>query len=137
MDFPVDDDNGGSTPLHLTGTEKKKKVWCSIGSVLNYTIGLIFLAIFVTCLIVIGSIGTIQSNLTDYKDPSNNTNDSGRACYMFSKCNGEPLDNTSKCYFKPDRNSECDGTMVGYALIAFVSLAFFLLAIFKAVINHT
>ena len=140
----ADEDEVMSAPLVTVDSDKKRRECCSIGAFVNYSIAVVFLATFLACVIVIGTIGTLQSHLSGYSDPRrsgssnpNATNITRHACYLFSECSGDPVDiGYGKCYFKPDENSECEGTMVGYALIALVALAFIISTITKAIINQ-
>ena len=131
--------------IPLTGSEKKYQLreCCSIGAMANYSIFVVFLAVFITCLIVVGSVGRLQANLEGYRDPvpdySNVSNPSYHACYMFSSCKGSPVPNITHqghCNFKPDTSSECAGSMVGFSFIALAALAFLISSLVKAVINQ-
>lgn len=132
------DESNLTAPL-AEGIAQSKRKCCTIGSLLNYLIAIVFLATFVTCLIVIGTIGSLQSHLKGYDPPRSddpNVSDSRHACYMFSRCNGDAVDNSSACYFKPDKNNECEGTMVGFALIALVALTFIVSSVVKGILNQ-
>ncbi len=133
--------SGNEDEVPLTGSEKRKKLpfKFNFGSVLNYAIAIFQFAAFLACVVVIGTVGGVQSNLRDYSDPQldgNNVSLTRHACYMLSKCDGEPVDNSSQCYFKPNKNTAvCDGTLVGYAVIGLGALVFFVLSITKGVLN--
>lgn len=119
--------------------EKKKRQWCSPGAIVNYINSLILLAAFIACVIVIGTVGSIQGNLKAYVDPdipdTNTTNQPRHACYMFSSCKGDAIDNISHCYFKPRETNECEGAMVGYSIIALVCFVFFVVSLIYAILN--
>lgn len=114
----------------LTDTSKSRE-WCSIGAFVNYSITLIFIAIFLSCIVVVGTIGTIQNDLHQETAFVNNS----RSCYMYATCNTNP--NTSlKCLFAPTKSHPCDGAMVLYSFIALVAIGFFISLIVKAVLNQ-
>ncbi len=132
--------SGNEDEVPLTGSEKRKKLpfkYFNVGSVFNYAIAFFQLAAFLTCLIVLGTVGGVQIDLRHYRDPQLDGNVSlpRRACYMLSKCDGEPVDNSSQCYFKPYKNTACDGALGGYAVIGFGALVFFVLSITKGILN--
>ena len=114
----------------LTETLKSRE-WCSIGAFVNYSISTIFIAIFLCCLIVVGTIGTIQNDLHGQPVFVN----SSRSCYMYATCDKNP--NISlKCLFTPTKSHPCDGAMVLYSFIAILAIGFFISLIVKAVFNH-
>ena len=131
--------SGNEDEVPLTGSERRKILpyIFNIGSVFNYAIALFQVAVFLTCLVVLGTVGSVQSHLRHYSDPQLDGNVSlpRHACYMLSKCDGEPIDNSSQCYFKPYNNTACDGTLVGYGVIGLGALVFFVLSIVKGVLN--
>ena len=107
----------------------KKKHWCSVGAAINYSLAVDYLAIFVTCLVVVGTVGTIQKDIKDgYPD-----NKTGPFCYMYSSCEG---DNKTTCKFLPNTGSECDATLVCYSFIGIMALAFAISMIIKALLNQ-
>ena len=103
----------------------KKRHWCSIGAAINYGLAVDYLAIFLTCLVVVGTVGTIQKDIKDgYPDKT------GPFCYMYSSCEE---DNKTTCKFT---GSECDATLVFYSFIGIMALAFAISMIIKALINQ-
>ena len=115
---------------HLTNASKPRE-WCSIGAFVNYSITVIFIAIFLSCIVVIGTIGTIQNDLHQHNAFVNNS----RSCYMYATCDNNP-NKSLKCLFAPTKNHACDGTMVAYGFIAVLAIGFFISLIIKAVLNH-
>ena len=113
----------------------KKKHWCSIGAAINYSLAVDYLAIFLTCLVVVGAVGTIQKDIKDgYNDPLNKT---GHFCYLYSSCNKDiKVDENTTCRFLPSTASECDATLVCYSFIGIMALAFAISMIIKAFINQ-
>ena len=113
----------------------KKRHWCSVGAAINYSLAVDYLVIFLTCLIVVGAVGTIQKDLKDeYDDPLNKT---GHFCYMYSSCNKHiKVDENTTCRFLPNTASECEATLVCYSFIAFMALGFAISMIITAFINQ-
>ena len=116
-------------------SDSKKRHWCSVGAAINYSLAVHYLAIFITCLFVVGTVGTIQKDLKDeYDDPFNIT---GPFCYMYSDCDGDiNVDNQTNCSFLPDTVSKCDATLVCHSFIAVMALAFAISMIIKGFINQ-
>jgi hypothetical protein len=126
MDTPANDE----TPI-IEGSydmKKKKKIKClSIGSIINYSVAVDFAAIFIACLVVVGCIGTIQTDLnTQYAEKFNTTH----VCYMFATI-GEGSDQG----FNTITTKPCDGAMVGFSFIALMSVIFIVLLIVKGIFN--
>ena len=105
----------------------------TIGAIINYSIAVDFVAIFIACLIVIGCIGTIQTDLS--RTFNNNNTEQGHICYMFATCPAAS-DPNSPCVFQPSASHPCDGSMVGYSFIAILSIAFVISLVVKAILKH-
>ena len=105
---------------------------CTVGAIINYSIAVDFAAIFVTCIIVIGCIGSVQHDLNNGFSLTNHSDT--LLCYMFSSC--EPP-TPSFCNFIPEYNAHtCEGSIFGFTVIAAMSLPFAISKIVKAILNH-
>lgn len=111
-------------------TSSKKRNLFSFGAIINYSIAANFIAAFITCVIVIGCIGTIQSDLS-----GNFNSNQTHLCFMFASC-GPNKPGQNNCDFQPSTSHPCDGTMVGYAFVALMSAAFVISLLVKAFLGH-
>lgn len=126
-------DNEEKSMITDPSTTKKKRC-ISVGSIINYSIAIDFVAIFVTSLIVLGCIGTVQHDLVHNFNYNETQHD--HLCFMFATC-GPHKPGQNHCDFQPEYSARtCDGSMVGYALIALMSVGFVISLVVKAVLSH-
>ena len=111
----------------LTGRGGSGIARFTIGAALNLLISLDFLALMLTSVVVIGTVGTVQHDLASDK----NYNNQSTVCYFFSSCS-----NPSCSGFTPGASHACDASMVGFAFVVVLALAFIISLIVKAVLHH-
>lgn len=107
---------------------QEKKECCTIGSFINYMIIINFAAMFLACVIVIGSLGTLQSDLTS-------AHGGNRSCYMYATFSGkeeEGCDNR----FNTVATHPCDGSMVAFSFFALFAVAFMISLFIKGILHH-
>ena len=116
-----------SMPLADNG--KRRREWCTIGAVFNYSLAILFVGIFLCSIIVIATMGVLQADLA--------SSDITSGCYLYtsvSNCSDD--DNRSFCIVKPGHKSICDGMMTGFGFIGVMSLTFLISLVTKAILNH-
>ena len=106
---------------------QRNKEWCTIGSFVNYSMIILFFAVFLSCIIVIGSLGTLQSDLSKAQGGN-------RSCYMYATFSGDEGDCTDK--FNTVATHPCDGSMVAFSFVAAISIAFMISLFIKAFLHH-
>ena len=117
----------------LTG---RSRLGFSIGMIINLVISVDFLAVIVASLVVIGTVGTVQNELSGVPVHTFNTNTS---CYLYSACTKSTNPNITKdvCSgFSPGGAHTCAVTMVGFAFVIVMGFAFAISLIVKAVLRH-
>lgn len=120
--------------LPLADGSTRKRDWFSIGALFNYSLAVLFVAIIMCVLIIIGTMGVLQANLDNIKNtykPVNGTAP-GRLCYLYTSVDC-PITN---CTVSLDTNSTCDGLMVGFTFIAIMAMGFLISLVTKAILNH-
>ena len=101
---------------------------CTTEDHINYIFAIGFLAIFICCMIVIATIGSLQWDIT-----TNFVNNTVLFdCYYFADCHG----NNVPCDFQlnPSDNS-CGAAWGIYSILAIVSLGFIIASIAKPVLH--
>lgn len=105
-----------------------KHAFLTLGAFINYGIVVDFAAIFVACLIVVGSLGTLQKDISD-------TQGGNKGCYMYAtSSNGNGTIGT--CNFQLEAAHPCDGAMVGFSLIAAMCIGFMVSLVIKGLLHH-
>ena len=114
----------------LTG---RSRLGFSIGMIINLVISVDFLAVIVASLVVIGTVGTVQNELSGVHTFTTNT-----SCYLYSACTKSTNPNiTNDCSgFSPGGAHTCAVTMVGFAFVIVMGFAFAISLIVKAVLRH-
>ena len=113
----------------LTG---KSRLGFSIGMIINLVISVDFLAVIVASLVVIGTVGTVQNELSGVNTFTTNT-----SCYLYSSC--KPINQSipNDCSgFAPGGAHTCAVSMVGFAFVIVMGFAFAISLIVKAVLRH-
>lgn len=110
----------------LSGSGEKPD-YCTIGATINYCIIADFVAIFVSCLIIVGSLGTLRSDLSKSQLTVNST----ATCYMYASY---PSD-CSSTNFGLDSAHTCDGMMVGFSFVAVMAVCFVIGLFIKAILR--
>uniref|UniRef100_A0A1X7UXY9 Uncharacterized protein n=1 Tax=Amphimedon queenslandica TaxID=400682 RepID=A0A1X7UXY9_AMPQE len=106
-----------------------KKECCTIGSFINYMIIINFAAMFLACVIVIGSLGTLQSDLTS-------AHGGNRSCYMYATFSGSVDDGDCDNKFSTVATHPCDGSMVAFSFFALFAVAFSISLFIKGILHH-
>lgn len=105
----------------------------SVGALFNLAISVLFVAIIFAALVVIGTIGTIQNDLSH--DPGYSGNNSG--CFLFSSCVMNTTGGVGKCtMFSAGSSHACSATMVWFAFIVLMSIGFIISLVVKAILKH-
>lgn len=113
----------------LTG---KSRLGFSIGMIINLVISVDFLAVIVASLVVIGTVGTVQNELSGKNSLTTNS-----TCYLYSSCIPLNPNITKDCSgFSPGGAHTCAVTMVGFAFVIVMGFAFAISLIVKAVLRH-
>ena len=112
----------------------KRRSLCTLGAAVNYTISLLFLAILFCGAVIIGTLGTLQSDLhdSDYSESAQNT--SSPLCILFFAC--DPVNDSVPCILRPDENRVCGGTMALFGLMGALALIFVVSLFVKAILRH-
>ena len=107
---------------------QEKKECCTIGSFINYTMITNFAAMFLACVIVIGALGTLQSDLTS-------AHGGNRSCYMYATFNDND-EGTCGNKFSTVATHPCDGSMVAFSFFALFAVAFMISLFIKGILHH-
>ena len=121
--------------MPLADNGRKRRECLTIGAAVNYTLGVLFVAIFLCSIIVIATMGVLQADLDNVKGRYYNGTKS--VCYLYTgteDCAKDEVNCTVAA--TPGAKSVCDGLMSGFGIIAVMSLAFLISLITKAVLNH-
>ena len=106
----------------------------TIGAAVNLIITLDFLALLIASVVVIGTIGTVQYDLSHSQ---NYSTANSTVCFFYSSCSKLHKNDTNSCTgFTPGASHACDASMVGYAFIMVLALAFCISLIVKAVLHQ-
>ena len=105
----------------------------SLGMIINLMISVDFLAVIGTSLVVIGTVGTVQNELSGVHTFTTNS-----TCYLYSACTKSTNPNiTNDCSgFSPDGAHTCAVTVVGFAFVVVMGIAFAISLIIKAILRH-
>lgn len=123
---------------HEALVPKRDRSFCSLGAIVNYTLALNFLAIFVSSIVVIGTLASLQSDLcgNDFYHNTSAPNVSSHVCILYAECNNDPNNESGPCIIAPNGNRACEGTMTLFGLMMALSLAFIVSLIIKAFLRH-
>ena len=123
----------GKSRLGISMMTKPRPAGSLRGMIINLVISVDFLAVIGASLVVTGTVGTVQNELSGVHTFTTNT-----SCYLYSACTKSTNPNiTNDCSgFSPGGAHTCAITVVGFAFVVVMGFAFAISLIIKAILRH-